>query len=112
MARDRRGEGLGGAADGKRGDANDGVASLDVLAEFHENLEHAACEGSADRAVFFRWDNENRGDFNRGGEIDDGGGSGFEAEVFALGVAEGDGAGVGGGAHLRAVVMARASEER
>jgi hypothetical protein len=29
-----------------------------------------------------------------------------------LGVAEGDGSGVGGGAHLWAVIMARASEER
>ena len=103
---------MGGTADCERRDANHGIAGLNLLAEFHENLENASGKRRAHRAVFFGWDNEYRGDFNRGGEIDDGGGGGFEAEVFALGVAEGDGAGVGGGAHLRAVVVARASEER
>ena len=103
---------MGGTADCERRDANHGIAGLNLLAEFYENLEHAAGKGRADRAVFFGWDNEYRGDFNRGGEIDDGGGGGFEAEVFALGVAEGDRVGVGGGAHLRTVIVARASVER
>ncbi len=103
---------MGGTANRERSDANHGIAGFNLLAEFHENLENASGKRRADRAVFFGWDNEYRGDFNRGGEIDDGGRSGFEAEVFALGVAEGDGAGVDGGAHLRAVVVARASEER
>ena len=103
---------MGGAADRERCDADHGIAGLNLLAEFYENLENASGKRRAHRAVFFGWDNEYRGDFNRGGEIDDGGGGGFEAEVFPLGVAEGDGAGVGGGAHLRAVVVARASEER
>ena len=103
---------MGGTADRERRDADHGIAGLDLLTEFYENLENASGKRRADRAVFFGWDNEYRGDFNRGGEIDNGGGGGFEAEVFALGVAEGDGAGVRGGAHLRAVIMARASEER
>ena len=103
---------MGGTADRERRDANNGIAGLNLLAEFHENLENASGKRRAHRAVFFRRDNEYRGDFNRGGEIDDGSGGGFEAEVFALGVAEGDGTGVRGGAHLWAVIMARASEER
>ena len=103
---------MGGTADRERRDADHGIAGLNLLAEFDENLENATGKRRADRAVFFGWDNEYRGDFNRGGEIDDGGGSGFEAEVFALGVAERDGSGVRGGAHLWAVVVARASEER
>jgi hypothetical protein len=55
--------------------------------------------------VFFRRDNEDGGNFDRGGEIDDGGRAGFEAEVFALGFGEGDGAGMGGGAHFGAVMV-------
>ncbi len=103
---------MGGTADRERRDADHGIAGLNLLTEFYENLENASGKRRADRAVFFGWDNENRGDFNRGGEIDDGSWGGFEAEVFALGVAKSNGAGVGGGAHLRAVIVARASEER
>ena len=103
---------MGGTAGCERRDANNWIAGLNLLAEFYENLENASGKRRTHRAVFFGWDNENRGDFNRGGEIDDGGRGCFEAEVFPLGVAKGDGAGVGGGAHLRAVVVARASVER
>jgi hypothetical protein len=105
MSGDRRGEGLCGAADGEGSDTDDGIAGLDLLTEFHENLENATGERCADGAVLFRRDDEDGGNFDRGCEIDDGGRGGFEAEVFALGVVESDWACVGGGSHLRAVVM-------
>ena len=111
MPRNRRCEGLGGTAHGERSDAHDGIACLDLLAEFHKHLEHAAGEGCADRAVFLRRHNEDGGNLDRGAEFHDGSFSGFEAEVFALGVGEGDGAGVRGGAHLRAVVVTGAGEQ-
>jgi hypothetical protein len=111
MAGDRRREGLRGTADGEWGDAHDGVAGLDLLTEFHQDLHDTTSEGCADGAVFFRWNNEDGGNLDRGGEIDDGSFGGFEAEVFALGFGEGDRTGESGGAHFRPVVMAWASVE-
>jgi hypothetical protein len=99
---------LCGAADSERRDAHDGVAGLDLPPEFYEDFEHTACERGADGAVFFRRHNKDGRDFHGGGELDDGGFGGFEAEIFALGLGEGDGAGVGGSAHFGAVVVVMA----